>query len=177
MTLFDDVCLGERGFKSQLGIDNKTVDFEVFLRDSMVRQSMDDGFCLREMPLDHPSDLFVMFVSIFIRVNLNHCYNFFLERQIPILNERYYVRRIEEFVRDLSYEIWYLNVNYFYIIFENFETLNRSTCFYIPMNLIDPEQTRIENYFSKLPVVSLPEISNSSDTEESIADLKCIEQQ
>ena len=175
LTLFDDVYLESRDFKSQLGIDDKTVDFEVFLRDSMVKQSIDDGFCLREMPIDHPSDLFVMFVSIFIRVNLNLCYNFFLKKQMAILTERYYVRRIEEFVRDLACEIWYLNVNYFYIIFQNFETLNQSSCFYIPMNLIDPGKTRLENYFSKLPVVSLPEITKSSDTEESITDLKCTE--
>ena len=74
---------------------------------------------------------------------------------MPILTERYYVRRIEEFVRDLACEIWYLNVNYFYIIFKNFEMLNRSSCFFIPMNIIDAEKTRLENYFSKLPVVSL----------------------
>ena len=175
LTLFDDVCLGDRGFKSQLGIDDKTVDFEVYLRDSMVKQSMDDSFCLREMPIDHPSDIFVLFVSTFMRINLNLCCNFFFKKQIPILTERYYVRTIENFVKDLGCEIWYLNVNYFYIIFENFETLNRSSCFYIPMNLIDPGQTRLENYFSKLPVVSLPEITNSSDKEESTIDLKCTE--
>ena len=175
LTLFDDVCLETRDFRSQLGIDDKTVDFEVFLRDSMIRPSLDDGFCLREMPIDHPSDLFVTFVSIFIRVNLNLCYNFFLKKQMPILTERYYVRRIEEFVRDLAHEIWYLNVNYFYVIFQNFESLNRSSCFYIPMNLIDVGKTRLENYFNKLPVVSLSDDSinsSSSDTKE-----KCTEQQ
>ena len=172
LTLFDDVYLETRDFRSQLGIDDKTVDFEVFLRDSMIRSdSFDDGFCLREMPIDHPSDLFVVFVSIFIRVNLNLCYNFFLKKQMPITTERYYVRRIEEFVRDLACEIWYLNVNYFYLIFQNFEILNRSSCFYIPMNLIDERKTRLENYFSKLPVVSLldkPKF-DSSDTDGSIS--------
>ena len=43
------------------------------------------------------------------------------------------------------------------------------------MNLIDPGKTRLENYFSKLPVFSLPEITNSSDKEESTTDLKCTE--
>ena len=44
------------------------------------------------------------------------------------------------------------------------------------MNLVDPAQTRLENYFSKLPVVSLSEISDTK--EESATDLKnlkCIE--
>ena len=46
------------------------------------------------------------------------------------------------------------------------------------MNLVDPAQTRLENYFSKLPVVSLPEISNTTVKKESPTDLKilkCIE--
>ena len=125
-------------------------------------------FCLREFAIDHPSDIFMLFVSTFMRINLNLCYNFFFKKQVPILTERYYVRTIENFVRDLGCEIWYLNVNYFFSIFENFEALNRSTCFYIPMNLVDP-------YFSELPVVSLPEITNSSTKEESKVDLKCTE--
>ena len=174
-TLFDDVYLEDRGFKSQLGLDNKTVAFEVYLRDSMIRQSMDDGFCLREFPIDHPSDIFILFVSSFMRINLNLCYNFFFKKQVPILTERYYVRTIENFVRGLGLQIWHLNVNYFFTIFEKFEALNRSTCFYIPMNLVNPGQTRLENYFSKLPVVSLPEITNTSDKEKLAADLKCIE--
>ena len=174
LTLFDDVYLETRDFRSQLGIDDEIVSFEVFLRDSMIKSdSLNDGFCLREMPIDHPSDLFVTFVSIFIRVNLNLCYNFFLKKQMPIMTEKYYVRRVEEFVRDLACEIWYLNVNYFYVIFQNFEILNRSICFYIPnLNLIDDlykRKTKLKNYFSKLPVVSLPSSDdsinlNSSDT-------------
>ena len=175
LTLFEDVYLGDRGFKSQLGSDDKTVSFEVYLRDSMVRQSIDNGFCLREFAIGHPSDIFMLFVSIFMRISLNLCCNFFFKKQVPILTERYYVRTIENFVRDLGCEIWYLNVNYFFSIFENFEALNRSTCFYIPMNLVDPRQTQLENYFSELPVVSLPEISNSSNKEESTVDLKCTE--
>ena len=173
LTLFDDVYLETRDFRSQLGIDDEVVSYEVFLRDSMIKSgSLDDGFCLREMPIDHPSDLFVLFVSIFIRVDLNLCLNFFLKKQMPIMTEKYYVRRIEEFVRDLACEIWYLNVNYFYIIFQNFEVLNRSICFYIPnLNLFEDfkQKNKFQNYFSKLPVVSSPSSDdainfNSSDT-------------
>ena len=175
LTLFDSVYLETRDFKSQLGIDNKTVDFQVFFQNYMVKNNSITDFCLREAIIDHPSDIFVMFVSIFIRVNLNLCYNFFLKNQLPITTEKYFVRKIEEFVRDLACEIWHLNVNYFYLIFQNFEILNRSICFYTPnVNLIDDiykQKVEPYNYFSKLPVVSVEESdsssnsSNSSDTE------------
>ena len=165
LTLFDSVYLETRDFKSQLGIDDETVDFEVFLQNYMIKINSIGGFCLREMTIDHPSDIFVVFVSIFIRVNLNLCYNFFLKNKMPITTERYFVRRIEEFVRDLACEIWYLNVNYFYVIFQNFQILNRSICFNIPkINLIEQyKQKKRTKYFSKLPVVSLSSSSSSSE--------------
>ena len=166
LTLFDDVYLETRDFRSQLGIDDDAVDFSVFLKESMLDKtdSSIDGFCLIEMPIHHPSDLYVMFVSIFIRINLNLCYNFFLNKKKPIMTEIYYIRKIEEFVRDLASQIWYLNVNYFYIIFQKFESLNRSICFYITnLNLIEDlkRKSRAKYYLSKLPVVSLS--SSSSD--------------
>ena len=160
LTLFDSVYLEARDFKSQLGIDNET-------------NSITD-FCLREAIIDHPSYIFVMFVSIFIRVNLNLCYNLFLKNQLPITTEKYFVRRIEEFVRDLACEIWHLNVNYFYLIFQNFEILNRSICFYTPnVNLIDDiykQKVKPMNYFSKLPVVSAEDLSDQSDSSSNSSD-------
>ena len=78
-------------------------------------------------------------------------------------------------MRDLACEIWHLNVNYFYVIFQNFEILNCSICFYTSnVNLIDDiykQKVKPTNYFSKLPVVSAEDLSesdsfsNSSDTE------------
>ena len=168
LTLFDSVYLETRDFKSQLGIDDETVDFQVFFQNYMVKNDSITDFCLREVIIDHPSDIFVMFVSIFIRVNLNLCYNFFLKNQLPIITEKYFVRTIEEFVRDLACEIWHLNVNYFYVIFENFENLNHSICFYTPnVNSIDDiykQKVEPTNYFSKLPVVSAEDLSNQSDS-------------
>ena len=168
LTLFDNVYLETRDFKSQLGIDDETVDFQVFFENYMVKSNSIGDFCIREAIIDHPSDIFILFVSIFIRVNLNLCYNFFLKNQLPITTEKYFVRTIENFVRDLACEIWYLNVNYFYVIFQNFEILNCSTCFYISnLNLIDDiykQKVKPTSYFSKLPVVSAEDLSEKSDS-------------
>ena len=144
----------------------KQLIIKFFFQNYMLKRNSITDFCLRESIIDHPSDIYVMFVSIFIRVNLNLCYNFFLKSQLAITTERFFVRTIEEFVRDLACEIWHLNVNYFYVIFKNFESLNHSICFYTPnVNLIEDiykQKVQPTNYFSKLPVGSVEKLSDQS---------------
>ena len=143
--------------------------FAKFLSNS--ESSTGEEFCKRELPIDHPSDIFVCFVSIFIRVNLNLCYNYFLKKQVSISTEKYFLRRIEEFVRDLANEIWELNVNYFFIIYRDFLKLNHSNCFYFPnVNSINELFNKVPKnnyYFSRLPVVSSSSTNSNSDNSDS----------
>ena len=60
---------------------------------------------------------------------MNVCYDYFLSFPLTIDNEKYCIRKIQHYVRDLSCEIWELNVNHFFVVLEKFSELNRSVCF------------------------------------------------
>ena len=77
LTIFDDVLLAERDFESKLGLDDRTVDFDVFLPSYLNFGHDEEVGCLRERVFDFASDIYIVFVSTFIRINLNLCYNFF----------------------------------------------------------------------------------------------------
>ena len=160
LTLFDDFLLSEREFDSQLGLDDETVDYDVFLPNYIFesKSSFNMGGCGREMTIDYASDIYISFVSVFIRINLNLCYDFFLKKPLSISNEKYFIKRIQEFVRDLSNEIWYLNVNYFFVIFDEFVNLNRSICYFVtdikPAKGLYKSRPKLRHYSSGLPVVS-----------------------
>ena len=127
--LFDDVLLPARDFQSKLGLDDRTVDFDVFLPNYIKYDKNGINICKRERIIKFAADIYVLFVSIFIRVNLNVCYDYFLSFPLTIDNEKYFIKKIQHYVRDLSCEIWELNVNHFFVVFDTFSELNRSVCF------------------------------------------------
>ena len=153
-TLFDDALLAEREFKSKLGIDDRTIDFDVFLPNYLKYDKNGINICKRERIIKLAADIYVMFVSIFIRVNLNVCYDYFLSFPLTIDNEKYFIKKIQHYVRDLSCEIWELNVNQFFLVFAKFSELNRSPCFDIPdkVNFYRPLSIR-KIYYGQLSVV------------------------
>ena len=127
--LFDNVLLPVREFKSKLGLDDRIVDFDVYLPNYVKYDKNGDKICKRERIINFAADIYVMFLSIFIRVNLNVCYEYFLSFPLTIDNKKYFIRKIQHYVRDLSCEIWGLNVNHFFVVFAKFSELNRSICF------------------------------------------------
>ena len=142
-TLFDDVLLAEREFKSKLGLDDRTVDFDVFLPNYLKYEKDEINKCKRERVIKFAADIYVLFVSIFIRVNLNACYNYFLSFPLTSDNEKYFIRKIQHYVRDLSNEVWELNVNQFFLVFGKFSEPNRSVCFDIADQV---------NFYRALPI-------------------------
>ena len=142
-TLFDDVLLAEREFKSKLGLDDRTVGFDVFLPNYLKYEKDKINKCKRERVIKFAADIYVLFVSIFIRVNLNVCYKYFLSFPLTIDNEKYFIMKIQHYVRDLSNEIWELNVNQFFLVFAKFSELNRSLCFDIADKV---------NFYRALPI-------------------------
>ena len=102
LLLFDDVLLTDRDFPSKLGLDARLMDFDVFLAYQKTFSSVPTGVCEREGTVQYAADVYVLFVSIFIRVNLNVLYDFFLKIPLCLQNERYLVRKILFLVRDLS---------------------------------------------------------------------------
>ena len=112
---------------------------------------------MRKRTIKHPADIFVCFVSTFARVNLNNCYDFFLSGSLTLSDEKYFVSQISNFVREFSFEIWKLNVNYFFIIFDEFNKLNRSLCYEIKPNAKNTYKplhaSRFSTYYGELSVI------------------------
>ena len=124
-----DVLFPTREFKSKLGLDDRTVDLDVFMPNYLKYVKNGINNCKRERIIKSAADIYVLFVSIFIRVSLNVCYDYFLSFPLTIDNEKYFIRKIQHYVQDLSCEIWELNVNHFFVVFAKFSELTRSVCF------------------------------------------------
>ena len=128
-SVFDDVVLLEKDIYSKLGIDNKQTDFDVFLSYHGTRSCLPYGECEWNQTIQYAGDVFVLFVSVLIRVHLNVYYNYFLSIPLCLQDERYFVRKIQLLVRELCNVIWTANSNYFFVIFDKFKDLNRSVCY------------------------------------------------
>ena len=155
-TLYDDVLLAERYFKSKLGLDDRIIDFDVFLP-NYLRYS-NEKICRRERIVQYVADAYILFVSTFVRVNLNSYYNFFLNLPLTINDEKYIVGKIQRFVCNLSNVIWELNVNHFFVVFDKFSKLNRSMCYDVEFDkpLKGPYKPllKTKQYYGQLIVVS-----------------------
>ena len=132
---YDDVVLEQREHFSKIGLEDRLVDFDVFLPDFHTYYVCllcgERPHCRRRRVLKHPADLFIVFLSTFARINLSNCYDFFLNVPLTLNQEKYVVSQISNFVRDISFEVWKLNVNYFFEIFDIFNILNRSCCYQV----------------------------------------------
>ena len=167
-TLYDNVVLAKRDFKSKLGLDDRIIDFGVFFP-NYLRYS-NENICRRERIVQYAADAYILFASTFIRVNLNSYYNFFLNLPLTINDEKYMVGKIQRFVRDLSNEIWELNVNHFFVVFDKVSELNRSMYYDVKFDkpLKGPYEPLIETkqYYGQLIVVSnLRSADYSSESE------------
>ena len=171
LNLFDDVLLAQRDFESKLGLDDRTVDFDVFLPNYLNFRDDEEGGCMRERVFDFAADIFVVFVSTFIRINLNLYYDFFLKKPLSLSTEKYFISKIQFFIRDLSNVIWELNVNYFFEIFDKFSQVNRSICYSVPSfkPMKGPYEALLKQkqYYGQLIVVSnlTNDLNSESDTE------------
>ena len=171
LNIFGDVLLAQRDFESKLGLDDRTVDFDVFLPNYLNFRDDEEGGCMRERVFDFAADIFVVFVSTFIRINLNLYYDFFLKKPLSLSTEKYFIRKIQFFIRDLSNVIWELNVNYFFEIFDKFSQVNRSICYSVPSfkPIKGPYEALLKQkqYYGQLIVVSnlTNDLNSESDTE------------
>ena len=162
--LFDDVLLSERDFRSKLGLDDRVVDFDVFLPNCMKYIRNEENVCRRESVVQFAADIYVLFVSTFIRINLNVYYDYFLKLPLNLKDEKYIIRHIQHLVRDLSNVIWELNVNYFFVIFEKFTKLNHSVCY----DSVEKAECSYEplvkkkQYYGQLVVVSNSNLRSSA---------------
>ena len=168
-TLYDNVLLAERDFKSKLGLDDRIIDFDVFLPNYL--KYSNEKICRRERIVQYAADAYILFVSTFIRVNLNSYYNFFLNLPLTINDEKYIVGKIQRFVRDLSNQIWELNVNYFFVVFDKFSELNCSMCYDVKFDkpLKGPYEplVKTKQYYGQLIVVSSSNLRSSEYSSES----------
>ena len=105
-TLYDDVLLAERDFKSKLGLDDRIVDFDVFLPNFLKYYKDESNICRRERIVQYAADVYILFISTFVRVNLNAYYEFFSNLPLTLNDEKYFISKIKRFVRDLANVIW-----------------------------------------------------------------------
>ena len=156
--MYDYTLLSDTDSSSKLGLDNLTVDFDVFLPDLERYCINKKTHCIRERVINHPADIFILFFSTFVRVNLNNYYKFFLNEALTLSDEKYTIRQISNCVRDIANELWLLNVNYFFVIFDVFTKYNRSLCYNIQPgteNLYEPlfKPPMSSTYFGELNVI------------------------
>ena len=158
LTVFGDVILEERDIYSKLGINNKQIDFDVFLSYYGTTNCLPYETCEWKQTIQYGGDVFVLFVSILIRVHLNVYYNYFLSIPLSLQDERYFVKKIQILVRELCDKVWTANSNYFFVIFDKFKNLNRSVCYDV-----DPDKPlkgpytyprKDREYYGQLTVVS-----------------------
>ena len=94
-TLYEDVLLAQRDFDSKLGLDDRIIDFDVFLPFYTNYSTTEVGVCKRERIVQYAADVYILFVSTFIRINLNVFYEFFLKIPLSLDDEKYFVRKIQ----------------------------------------------------------------------------------
>ena len=173
-TLFDEVVLEERDFPSKLGIDDRQIDFDVFLSYYSICSIVPTSVCEWEQTIQYAADVYVLFFSIFIRVNLNVFYDFFLKIPLCLQDERYFVRKIQFLVRDLCNMVWNTNVNYFFVIFDKFRDLNRCKCFEVdigkPLKGPYTSLSKVRQYYGQLTVVSKYTYESHSSSDSSFED-------
>ena len=161
LRFYDDVILEQRDHYLRIGLENRSIDFDVFLPDFDRYCLTNEPHCMRKRIIRHPADIFVCFVSTFVRVNLNNCYDFFLNGSLTLSDEKYFVGQISNFVKEISFEIWKLNVNYFFVIFDEFNKLNQSLCYEIKPNAKNTYKPlyapRFSTYYGELSVI--PQVS------------------
>ena len=118
----------------------------------------EENICRRERTVQYAADVYMLFVSTFIRINLNACYDFFLKLPLSLNDEKYFISKIQRFVHDLSNVIWELNVNHFFVVFDKFSKLNRSICYDLDVEkpLKGPYEplVKTKQYYGQLVVVS-----------------------
>ena len=55
-----------------------------------------------------------------------------MKKPLSISNKKYFISKIQCYVRDLSNVIWELNTNYFFEILDKFSQVNRSIRYSVP---------------------------------------------
>ena len=143
LSVFDDVVLEQKDIYCQLGIDSEKIDFDVFLSYFGTSNSY-PGRCESPQMIQYGGDVFILFVSVSLRVHLNVYYNCFLNFPLTLQDERYFIKKIQLFARDLCDIIWIANSNYCFKIFDKFKYINRSVCYNV-----DPEKPIKGPYCSK----------------------------
>ena len=153
---YDDVILQQRDHYSEIGLENRKIDFDVFMANFDLYTLNKNGQCRRKRFIKHSADIFVCFVSTFVRVNLNNCYNFFLDQPLTLNDEKYCTLQIGIFVKKIMNEVWKLNVNYFFVIFNDFNKLNQSSCYEIKSDqkiTYTPLTCPTKTYYGELAVI------------------------
>ena len=134
-SVFDDMIMERIHDIDKLDLTNKMIDFDVYLsRWGNSIPKNDYGKCEWNDTILYAGDVFVLFVSILLRVHLNLFNNYFLNFPMALDHQKYMVRKIQAFVEDIVHMFWTTNINYFFVVFDKFKDLNRSVCFDIDQN-------------------------------------------
>ena len=129
---FEDVkCFDYRDDK--VGLESRELTFDIFMKD-YEKYSLTSGFCRKEYFLYHSADIVLAFLSIFGRVHFNLLYEYFDKIKMSINDEKYVYSHMTKYVQNMMNAFYSLNINYFFVIFGKFQSLNYSACHDIAPN-------------------------------------------
>ena len=130
---FEDVKVLQYRDDDKVGLQNREVSFDIFMTDYDF-YSMTSGFCRKEYYFYHAADIALAFLSILGRIHFNCLYSYFDKIDMCINDEKYISFLMTKYVHNIMNAFYSLNINYFYIVFGKFRSLNHSACHDIAPN-------------------------------------------
>ena len=122
---FENVkCLRE----NKLGLQDRELTYDIFMNDYK-RYSSETDFCRMEYYFYHTADIVWAFLSILGRIHLNLLYKYFDKIEMSISDEKYVYSCMNNYVQKIIDAFFSININYFFIIFNKFRSLNYSACY------------------------------------------------
>ena len=130
---FYDVVFEDKTKTDRLDLASKQIDFDVYLlRNLHFNRTVTPSFeCDHLEHINYAQDIFILFVSVMVRVLINSVFNHFLSRPLTLKDESAVVEAIYHFAHEVMHEFWHMNTTFFYEVFDRFKELNRSVCYEI----------------------------------------------
>ena len=125
---FIDVKVLEYHDDDKVGLQDRELTFDIFM-DDYDFYSTANCCCRKQYYLSHSADILLAFLSLFARIQFNNLHSYFGKIDMCLNDEKYCSAQITKYIHNLMNAIYSLNINYFYVIFGKFESLNHSSCY------------------------------------------------
>ena len=124
---FEDVKVKQFFDNERLGFESRKLTFDIFMTD-YPGESSREGFCRKEYWFSHPMQLALAFLSILARIHFNLIYSYYDDLEMSANDEKLCAPLIGKYVQKILNATYSCNMNYFFVIFEKFQSINHSAC-------------------------------------------------